>query len=77
MKKITFNLNEYLKESEITQRELSRRTKELDPEGIGVRQALISDICRNKTDRPPLSKLALICEALGCDLSDIMKLVKK
>ncbi|MDA8351766.1 MAG: helix-turn-helix transcriptional regulator [Firmicutes bacterium] len=74
MKEIVFTLEQQLKKSEIGQRELSRRTKGIDPEGVGVRQALISEICRNQVEHIPVKKLALICTVLECDLSEVMKL---
>lgn len=74
MKKVVFTLEQLLKEKGISQRELARRTKEIDPEGSGVRQALISDICRNEVEQLPPRRLALICTVLNCDVSEVMRL---
>lgn len=74
MKKIVFTLDNQLKKVGMGQRELSRQSKEIDPEGAGVRQALISDICRNKIEHIPVKKLNLICTVLDCDLSEVMRL---
>lgn len=77
MKKIVFTLQHQLKKVGMGQRELSRRTKAIDPENIGVRQALISDICRNQVEHIPVKKLALICTVLDCDLSEVMRLERE
>lgn len=61
---VLFRLDELLEERNMSQRELSRRT--------GIRQASISDIALNKAERPPMKNLELICQALHCDLSDLV-----
>ena len=50
----------------IYQHELSRLTS--------IRQPTISDRCQNKTKSLPLVNLAKICEALECEITDIIKL---
>lgn len=48
-----------------TQADLSRAT--------GIRPSTIGDMYHELTERINLKQLDLICEALGCDLSDILK----
>lgn len=74
MKKVVFTLEQLLKQKGLSQRELARQTKKIDPDGSGVRQALISDICRNQVEQLPPRRLALICTVLACDLSEVMRL---
>ena len=62
-------VRERRKELKITQRELARRT--------GIRVPSINEMCRNQTARLPLDNLAKICEALNCEISDILKLEKE
>ncbi|MCM3573272.1 helix-turn-helix transcriptional regulator [Mesobacillus subterraneus] len=66
---IIINLDNLLKEKNISQRELSRRT--------GIRQPTISEMCLNKTKSIPLTNLYLICIELDCDIADILKLEKE
>jgi len=47
-----------------TQADLARKT--------GIRPATINELYHEMTERINLEQLDLICEALGCDLSEIM-----
>lgn len=62
--KIVFTLKELLKEKGITQKQLS--------EIAGIRLATLSDICNNKIKHVPVCVLELICDYVGCSLSDFM-----
>lgn len=66
---ICINLDKLLKEKNISQRELARRT--------GIRQPTISEMCLNKTKSLPLVNLDLICEELDCDIADIITFKKE
>lgn len=65
---VKITLQELLTTINMSQHELSRRT--------GIRQPTINEMCRNQTTRLPLSNLAAICEVLGCQISDVLKLEK-
>lgn len=67
--KVTIKLAELLESKRISHRELSRMT--------GIRHPSISEMCNNKTERLPLKNLAAICEALGCEITDILELEKE
>ncbi len=56
-------LSRKLGELRCTQAELSRMT--------GIRPTTISDLYNEMADRINLEHLDLICEALGCEVSDI------
>jgi len=66
--KVVIKLDQLLQERSMSQHELSRIT--------GIRQPSINDMCRNQTVRLPLDNLAKICEALNCEINDILELVK-
>ena len=57
-------LSRKLGELRMTQADLSRKT--------GIRQNTISDMYNEMCDRVNLDHLDLICEALNCDLSEIL-----
>lgn len=57
-------LSRKLGELRCTQAELSRMT--------GIRPTTISDLYNEMADRINLEHLDLICEALGCEVSDII-----
>ncbi|WP_062513919.1 helix-turn-helix transcriptional regulator [Halobacillus sp. KGW1] len=66
---VNIKLNSVLEERKISARELSRMT--------GVRHPSISDMCNNSIKQLPLASLAKICEALDCDIPDILELKKE
>ena len=57
-------LSTKLGELRITKAELARAT--------GIRTTTLSDLYHDRCERVNLEHLDLICEALGCELSDIM-----
>ena len=57
-------LSRKLGELRMTQADLARKT--------GIRQMTISDMYHEMCDRVNLDHLDLICEALDCDLSEIL-----
>ena len=61
-------LSTRLGERRWTQKNLSRAT--------GIRPSTIGDLYNELADRINLEHLDLICEALDCDISDILKLEK-
>lgn len=65
--KIIIKLDALLNERGISQHELARLTD--------IRQPSINEMCRNLTQRLPLDNLAKICEALGCQITDILELI--
>jgi putative transcriptional regulator len=65
---IVIKLDGLLKQMNISQRELSRRT--------GIRQPTISEMCLNKSKSLPVENLNSICIELDCDLSDIIEFIK-
>lgn len=66
---VVVKLNQLLNDRCISQRELSRLT--------GIRQASINELCNNQTQRLPLQNLAILCETLNCEITDILELVKE
>ncbi|MGG1663056.1 helix-turn-helix domain-containing protein [Brevibacillus sp. NRS-1366] len=54
-------------QGKMSQQELSRKT--------GIRQPSISEMCRNESKHIPLENLALLCEELQCNISDLLILV--
>lgn len=66
---IVIKLSELLKKKNMSQRELSRRTK--------IRQPTISEMCLNKSKSLPVENLNVICEVLDCDLTDIIEFKKE
>lgn len=66
---IKITLNDMLVGIKMSQHELARRT--------GIRQPSINEMCNNKTERLPLKNLAIICEVLNCEITDIIKLEKE
>ncbi|WP_404466532.1 helix-turn-helix domain-containing protein [Planococcus rifietoensis] len=65
---IEIRLQQLLKEKRMSQRELERRTK--------IFQPTISKMCSNNLQHMPLDALAKICEALECEISDVLRLKK-
>ena len=57
-------LSTHLGERRWTQADLARAT--------GIRPSTINDLYHELADRVNLEHLDLICEALGCDLSDLI-----
>lgn len=57
-------LSKKLGELRCTQADLSRKT--------GIRPATINELYHDIADRVSLEHLDLICEALGCELTDII-----
>lgn len=66
---IVLKLDHKLQELGISQHELNRMT--------GIRQPTINQMCRNNTQHLPLKNLALICEVLDCEITDILELKKE
>ena len=64
--KVILILDMVLSNKGMPQHELSRLT--------GIRQPTINDMCQNKTKSLPLGNLAKICEALECEITDIIEL---
>lgn len=62
---IHIKLSRILGDKRITQKELSRMT--------GIRAATINELYNELTERVSLEHLDLICEALDCDLSDLLE----
>ncbi|MBD1379235.1 helix-turn-helix domain-containing protein [Metabacillus arenae] len=67
--KIVIHLDNMLEKNNMTQRELARKT--------GIRVPSINEMYHNQTIRLPLDNLAKICEALQCEITDILELVKE
>jgi putative transcriptional regulator len=65
--KIVIKLGQLLEARGMSQHELARIT--------GIRQPSINEMCRNQTQRLPLDNLAKICEALDCQITDVLELV--
>ena len=61
---IRINLSRLLGERRWTQADLSRKT--------GIRAATINELYNELAQRVNLEHLDLICEALDCDLSDLI-----
>ena len=61
---IRIQLSRLLGEKRLTQADISRMT--------GIRAGTINDLYHEITERVNLEHLDLICEALGCELSDLM-----
>lgn len=66
---VYIQLQELLDVKGISQRELARRT--------GIRYPTISEMCLNKTSRLPIENIAKICDALDCEIQDLLVLVPK
>jgi putative transcriptional regulator len=66
--KVMLKLDKLLAEREMSQHELARLA--------GIRQPSINEMCRNQTVRLPLENLAKICEVLGCEITDVLELVR-
>lgn len=64
---IRINLSTILGKKRITQAELSRKT--------GIRPATINEMYHEITERVNLIYLDKICEALNCDISDLLEYV--
>lgn len=62
---IHIKLSRILGEKRITQAELSRMT--------GIRPATINELYHELAERVNLEHLDLICEALDCDLTDLLE----
>ena len=61
-------LSDRLGEKRMTQSELARTT--------GIRPGTISEIYHELVDRVSLNHLDFICEALGCDISELLSTKK-
>lgn len=66
--KVQIILADLLEQRNTSQRELSRKTE--------IRLASINEMCNNSTKQLPLDNLAKICEALNCDIPDVLVLKK-
>jgi putative transcriptional regulator len=64
---INFKIVELLKEKDWSQRRLSRTT--------GIRQATINDMTTNSITMIGMDNLAKICQALECEITDVIELV--
>ena len=62
---VKLRLEEHLKSMNITRYELFKRT--------GIAYQTIDNYYKNKVTRYDSHNLALICEALNCDISDIIE----
>ena len=62
---IRVKLSTLLVEKRMTQAELARKT--------GIRPATINEMYHELCERVNLEHLDLICEALQCDISDLLK----
>jgi len=67
--KVVVTLQQILDDKNISQHKLSNLTD--------IPQPAINLMCNNKAIRFPLDRLAKICEALDCEISDILKLEKE
>lgn len=67
--RIRFKLDEILKERGIGDREFGRMT--------GIRYPSVGEMRANKTQRLPLENLAIMCEVLGVEITDILELEKE
>jgi putative transcriptional regulator len=67
--KVRIKLDEILKERGISDREFGRLT--------GIRYPSVGEMRANKTQRLPLDNLAIICEVLGVEITDILELDKE
>ena len=65
MIKVKLTLDEALKKSKMTRYELAKRTD--------IRYQIIDNYYKNRVVRYDSYVLARICEALGCDISDLLK----
>jgi putative transcriptional regulator len=43
----------------------------------GIRHPSINEMCNNETKRLPLDNLAILCQTLSVDISDILELVEE
>lgn len=64
---IKIYLSRLLGERRMTQADLARKT--------GIRPTTINDIYHEMAERVNLEHLDLICEALGCDLTELMEYI--
>jgi len=62
-------LQDVLDKKSMSQHQLSKMT--------GIPQPAINLMCQNKAVRFPLNRLAIICETLECQISDILTLEKE
>ncbi len=62
-------LSKKLGEVRWTQADLARKT--------GIRAATINELYNELTERVNLAHLELICEALDCDIPDLLKIEKR
>lgn len=62
---VRINLSTLLGERRMTQADLARKT--------GIRPATINEIYHELVERVNLEHMDKICEALGCDISDLLK----
>lgn len=66
---VRITLQDVLNDKNISQHQLSKMTD--------IPQPAINLMCLNKSVRFPLDRLARICEALDCEINDILKLEKE
>lgn len=63
--KIKIKLDEVLKKSELSKNELSYRAE--------MQRSQLNHFCRNEVTRLDIYVLARLCNALGCQLSDLLE----
>ncbi|MWV44903.1 helix-turn-helix domain-containing protein [Paenibacillus sp. HJL G12] len=68
MSYLFINLQYILDKKNISARELAKRT--------GIRHPTISEMCNNSSKHLPLKNIALICDELEIDVSDLLILKK-
>ena len=66
---IRLTIDQYLEKVNITRYELSKRT--------GIKFQIIDNYYKNKVVRYDSYVLDRVCEALGCDISDIVEYQRK
>lgn len=64
--RINIKLKQVLSENDMSQHKIADIT--------GIRQATINAMCRNRVSHIPLNNLAALCEALECNITDILEL---
>ncbi|MBM7579992.1 helix-turn-helix domain-containing protein [Jeotgalibacillus terrae] len=67
--RVVVTLQNVLDSRSISQHQLSKLTN--------IPQPAINLMCNNKAVRFPLDRLAKICEALECEITDVLKLEKE
>ncbi|MDY8021186.1 helix-turn-helix transcriptional regulator [Paenibacillus polymyxa] len=63
---VDINLKAILEKLDLSEREVARRT--------GIRQATINNMCNNDIKQISLKNLAIICDELGIEISELLVL---